>query len=225
MKKEKNISKIIVAALLMMFLFPQVVSAVNFNDIPNGYWATNDIYEMANLGYVVGAPDGNFYPENPVTRAEFAAMIVKSLKLTVNTKAAATFSDVPKSHWAFGVIDAVNKAGFIKGYKGKYRPNDKITRQEMAVVVMQISSKYGYSGDGSTTFIGKYKDSEEISDWALPSVGDATEFGYISEVSYSVYESTYESYRTNRVLAPQANATRAQATVAIHKVLIKTGLV
>ena len=217
--------KVILAAVLMLFLIVPVTAwAREFPDVPSGYWAKNDIDEMANLGFLAGNPDGNFYPENPVTRAEFAAMIVKSLKLTVNTGTKPTFSDVSKKHWAYGAVETVSKAGYVVGYQGKYRPNDKMTRQEMAIIVMRISSKYGYSGDGSTAFLGKYKDNDQISSWAAPDVSDAAKFGYIKEVSFSVYESAYESYRYNRELSPLSSATRAQAAVALHKMLQKTGL-
>lgn len=219
-----NKNKVIVAAaLILSLILPVLAFAKEFPDVTAGYWAKSDIEEMARLGFLSGAPDGNFYPENPVTRAEFAAMAVKSLKLAVSTGTKATFSDVPKNHWAYGFIETVSKAGYVTGHQGKYRPNDKITRQEMAVIIMRISEKYGYAGDGSTSFLGKYKDSDQISEWAVPAVADAAKFGYIQEVSYAVYESAYESYRYNRKLTPLDNATRAQAAVALYKLLIKTG--
>lgn len=221
-----NKKRVIVAVVLILSLIlPVLAFAKEFPDVSAGYWAKNDIETMAELGFLAGAPDGNFYPENPVTRAEFAAMAVKSLKLPVNTGAKATFSDVSKKHWAYGFIETVSKAGYVTGHQGKFRPNDKITRQEMAVIIMRISEKYGYAGDGNTSYLGKYKDNDQISEWALPAVSDAAKFGYIREVSYSVYESAYETSRYNRKLAPLDNATRAQAAVSLHKLLIKTGLI
>lgn len=220
-----NKNKVLAAVVLVLSLMLPVMAlaAGEFPDVPYGYWAKNDIDTMAGLGFLTGAPDGNFYPENPVTRAEFAAMTVKSLKLTVTKGAKATFTDVAKGHWAYSFIETVGKAGFVTGYQGKFRPNDKITRQEMAVIVMRISAKYGYAGDGSTSYLGKYKDNDQVSEWAAPAVSDAARFGYLQEVSYSVYESAYDSYRYNRKLTPLNNATRAQAAAAIYRLLVKTG--
>ncbi len=215
-----NKNRVIAVFTLFLALYlPAAAWAKEFPDVTAGYWAKSEIEEMANLGFLVGAPDGKFYPENPVTRAEFATMIVKSLKLAVNKGSKATFKDVPSKHWAYGFIETVSKAGFVTGYQGKYRPDDKITRQEMAVIIMLISSKYGYPGDGSTSYLGRYKDNNLVSEWAMPGVSDAAKFGYIEEVSFSVYESS----RYNRVLAPLDNATRAQAAAALYKILLKTG--
>lgn len=221
----KRYKVVLIGFLVLALMAPVMAWAGEFPDVSAGHWANKAINEMANLGILMGDPDGNFYPDNPVTRAQFAAMIIKSLKLPMKMGSKAVFSDVPKGHWAYGVIEAANKAGFVTGYQGKFRPEDKITRQEMAVVIMNISSKYGYPGEGSTNALGKYKDIDLVSSWAAPAISDATRFGYIQEVSYSVYESAYESHRFNRVLAPLDNATRAQAAFALHKMLIKTGLI
>jgi hypothetical protein len=215
----------VVALLGFLLAMPFDSAAKEFGDVSSGHWASNDIDVMSNFGFVSGSPDGKFYPDNPVTRAEIAAMIVKSLRLSTVNITKQTFTDVNNKHWAYKFIEAVSKSGFMSGYKGKYRPNDKITRQEMAVVVMRISAKYGYPGDGTTSFLGKYKDMDQISPWAANDVSDASKFGYIKEVSYSVYESTYESYRYNQVLSPLNEATRAQAVSALYKMLTKTGLV
>ncbi|MHB9094700.1 MAG: S-layer homology domain-containing protein [Eubacteriales bacterium] len=215
----------VVIVLLVSLMLPFTALAKEFQDVPVGYWAKSEIEELAGLGFLAGTPDGNFNPDNPVTRAEFAAMIVKSLKMTVTGGSTGTFKDVPKKHWAIKAVETVSKAGFVVGDKGKFRPDDKISRQEMAVIIMRISEKNGYPGEGSTSSLGRFKDSDQISGWAAPSVGDATNFGYIREVSYSVYESTYSSSRYNRVLAPLDNATRAQAAVSLHNLLVKTGLI
>lgn len=217
----KRAKVFVVFAVLLSLMIPVVVLAKEFPDVPQDHWGQNEIREMSNFGFIAGAPDGNFYPDNPVTRAEFAAMIVNSLKLPVTTEKQATFQDVSKKHWAFGVIEAAGKEGFINGYQGLFRPNDKISREEMGVIVMKISGKYGYGLDGSISYLGKYKDNDQISVWAAPSLNDAAKFGYLEEVSYSVYAAS----RYNRVLAPLDNATRAQAVAAINRVLRKVGLI
>ena len=209
---------------MLSFVLPLIASAFGeFPDVPYGYWAKNEIDTMTSMGFLKGAPDGNFYPESSVTRAEFAVIIVNSLKLKLNPGNKGTFTDVPKKHWAYNYIETASKAGFITGSRGKFRPNDNITRQEMAAIVMRISEKYGYPGEGSTDFLGKYKDNDQVAGWAAPVVSDAARFGYIQEVSYAVYESAYESHRYNRLLAPTNNATRAQSVFALYKLLVKTG--
>ena len=53
---------------------------VNLTDIKN-HWAQKNIEELVALGAVAGCPDGTFKPDNTITRAEFATMLVKAFKL------------------------------------------------------------------------------------------------------------------------------------------------
>lgn len=215
----------IVLAVILSLIVPGIALAKDFPDVSAGHWGQKEIQGMSDLGFITGNPDGKFYPDNPVTRAQFAAIIVKSLKLPVNAIQQPTFKDVSKKHWALGVIEAASKAGFIMGNQGLFRPEDMISRQEMGVIVMKISEKYGYAGDGSTAFLGQYRDSAEVSQWAAAKLSDAAKFGYIEEFHFSDEHYGVQSAQHDRVLAPLNAATRAQASVAVYRVLVKTGLI
>lgn len=72
------------------------------------------VLRLAGLGILEGYPDGTFKPNNPITRAEYAAVVYRATRLTAisgNT----LFADVPASHWASGYIKAATQAGLIKG--------------------------------------------------------------------------------------------------------------
>lgn len=224
MKAFKSIIVLIIT--LSLLAIPAVAFAMEFPDLPGDYWARREILEMANLKVILGAKDGNFYPEKPVTRAEFATMVVKGLGIPVGTVKKSRFNDVPNDHWALNFIEEAGKAGFISGYQGNFRPGDNISRQEMAVILMNISSKYGYSGDGSLSILIKYKDGNNVALWAKSAFAGALRYEYMSEVKNDnpVFGSGTGTSWSLRELKPALNATRAESAYAIYKMLLKTGV-
>lgn len=225
MKSIKNAIFFIITVLTLLVV-PVVAFAMEFPDLPGDYWARKEVLEMANLKVIIGAKDGNFYPEKPVTRAEFATMVIKGLGIPVGDVKKSRFNDVPNDHWALNFIEEAGKAGFISGYQGNFRPGDKISRQEMAVIVMNISTKYGYSGDGSLSLFIKYKDGDKVAPWATSAFAGALRYGYMSEFHGDdpVFGAGSGSTWSLRELKPASNATRAEAAYALYKMLIKTGL-
>ncbi len=217
----------VITVLISLLVGPFAVLAVEFPDLPGDHWAYREIIEMKNLKIIAGAKDGNFYPESPVTRAEFATMITKSLKLPVENPGKSRFTDVPKGYWAMGTIEAAAKAGFIVGYQGKFRPGDSISRQETAVIIMKISEKYGYSDSGATDNLIRYKDGKDVASWAASDFAGALRFGYMNEVKDEddISDSPYDTPWFKRLLKPASNATRAEAAFALYKLLVKTGLI
>ncbi|HWI54993.1 MAG TPA: S-layer homology domain-containing protein [Desulfobacteria bacterium] len=216
-----------IAVLFSLFAGPFSVLAAEFPDLPGDHWARREILEMQTLNVIAGAKDGNFYPEAPVTRAQFATIITKSLKLPIQTSGKSRFTDVQKGYWATGYIEAAASAGFINGYQGKFRPADNISRQEMAVIIMKISGKYGYAADGSTDVLIKYKDGNDVAPWAASAFNGSLRFAYMNGVNEieTVTNSVYKTPWFKRELKPGANATRAEAAYALYKLLVKTGLV
>ena len=101
----------------------------------------SDRYESEEVysRYIQGYTDGNFRPDNPITRAEAASIFAKALGLELNEKVQTHYSDVEADHWAIGYIEAVTKAGLFTGYgNGEFRPRAYITRAEMAAVIFKF---------------------------------------------------------------------------------------
>lgn len=93
--------------------------------------------------YIFGYEDGTFRAEGNVTRAEAAAMIARLKGLDMSNTEKPAFSDV-QSAWYNAGINAVVKAGYMKGYPdGRFNPNDKITRAEFAQLIMAIDKANG----------------------------------------------------------------------------------
>ena len=108
-----------------------------FPDI-EGHWARQNITYLYSNGIISGMPDGTFKPNQRVTRAELASLLVRarglnSENLTVTNN---PFKDVPQSHWAHRDILMAREAGIISGYTdGTFRPNNNVTRAEIAAML------------------------------------------------------------------------------------------
>ena len=106
-----------------------------------GHWAKAEIEKLVALGIVNGYPDRTFRPDNNITRAEFTKILVKAMGLA-EVHTGVTFSDVPAGLWSHGYIGAAFKAGLVRGYEdGTFRPESKITRQEMAAMLVRAMGK------------------------------------------------------------------------------------
>ena len=86
-----------------------------FPDVPEGHWAAAAIGSAAEQGWVTGYPDGRFYPEAPVTRAEAAAILRRYLGCRLQSEEIAgalagqwIWRDVPEGHWAFEDITEIS---------------------------------------------------------------------------------------------------------------------
>ena len=167
-----------------------------------GHWAQADIEEMAAKGIVTGVTSNTFEPERAITRAEFATLIVKALD--INSSSSAGFVDVAEGDWHYSYVNAAANAGIIVGYDGWFRPDDLITREEMAVIL--VKSYNFLEKSASRGGIDKFADRENISDWAYEYVDEATTAGLISGM-------------TEDTFAPAENTTRAQAASVIKRLL------
>ncbi len=171
--------------------------AVKLTDI-EGHWAEANINKLVASGAISGYPDGSFKPDNKITRAEFIKMLVEALKLQV--KAGKVFADTD-THWAKDYISTANANGIVAGYNDTtFGPNDLITREQMAVIVVNTAKLK------ATTEGNSFTDEALISHWAKSAVATAKKnaviLGY-PDLSFK----------------PLANATRAEAVTVIMKTL------
>ncbi|MRN53984.1 S-layer homology domain-containing protein [Paenibacillus monticola] len=173
---------------------------VNFSDI-SGHWAEANIKQAVSSGIVKGYVDGTFKPSGIVTRAEFAVMMMNTLK-SQGEGTALTFTDTSKiGAWAQQAVAQAVQAGIINGYEdGSFRPNAEITRAEMAVM---IATALGHSDEpnADTGFVDA-----GIPTWAKNSI------------AYMKLSSLMQG-KGNNVFAPQDFATRAEAATVLLNVL------
>lgn len=107
----------------------------SFGDVGKSHWAFAYIERLVELKIINGFPGRVFKPGDAATRAEFAKILVLSLKETPKTNTGDKFSDI-SNHWATGYIEKASDLGVIKGYpNGQFRPNNRITRAEAVIMI------------------------------------------------------------------------------------------
>ncbi|MDD2442873.1 MAG: S-layer homology domain-containing protein [Desulfotomaculaceae bacterium] len=170
---------------------PEVTGALT--DIA-GHWAENNIKKLVATGAVSGYPDATFKPENKITRAEFAAILVKAFGL--EDKDGKIFTDTA-GHWAQDYIAAAVAGGVASGYDADtFGPDNLITREQMAVLITKAAKLSPVAGEVL------YGDSGSISDWAKEAAATATENGIMKGYPDNTFQ-------------PQGSATRAEAVTVI----------
>ena len=137
---ERNMTRAEVTTMFARLLTAQIEAdktySNTFSDVPKGYWAANYIGYMQQFGIITGYSDGNFRPDAPVTRAEFAAIASRFEKLTEGSK---SFTDVPNTYWATRYINFAATRGWVTGYSdGTFKPENPITRAEVAAVTCRL---------------------------------------------------------------------------------------
>lgn len=178
-------------------------TSVQLSDI-EGHWAKADILRGVRIGFIRGYPDGTFRPNQSVTRAEFAAMLARALQLPLPQGAAPGFADdgeIPE--WAVPYAAAAARAGWFTGdEEGRFRANAPVTRAEMAAVLVRAL------GGAPSQQAADFADWEAIPDWAKGYVASAAEAGIMKG-------------RAHRFFDPQAQSTRAEAAVAVLRLLMR----
>ncbi|WP_426451692.1 S-layer homology domain-containing protein [Paenibacillus sp. S-38] len=180
----------------------------SFSDV-SGHWAQNNIELLANKLVVDGVTDTSFEPERSITRAEFAALVVRSLGLTPMT-GSSSFSDVESSDWFSSTVNSAVYAKIIDGYEdGTFRPNATINREELAAMVVRAlnyaGAKPAVTASEQSTLLAKFSDSDEIV-WAEAEVATAIKSGIVDGL-------------TDDTLGARDTATRAQAATMLKRLL------
>jgi hypothetical protein len=171
-------------------------SFVNFSDI-KGHWAEKSIQDLIQLGAINGYADGTFKPATNITRAEFVSIIVKAFNLPA--KNGKVFADTD-NHWAHNLISTAATHGIISGSDTIFGPDDLITREQMAVILVGVN-KMELVADGKD-----YADSSDVSDWAKAAIATTTSKGLIDGFE-------------DGTLKPKGKTTRAEAATVILRAL------
>ncbi len=185
--------------------------AARFSDVEPGYWARPFIQALAAKNIITGYPDGNFRPNQPVDRAEFATMLQRAFnQKPIQELDASTFTDIPSNYWATAAIQEAYQTGFMAGYpNNQFLPNQRITKVQ---VLVSLASGLRYAPTRSTsTDLSVYGDAGQIPDYALNGVAAATEKGVIV------------NYPNLKFLNPHETATRANVAAYIYQALVNQG--
>ncbi|WP_026072894.1 S-layer homology domain-containing protein [Nodosilinea nodulosa] len=211
--RSKSGTALLLALGLTVGAFSPVISAApvmaqtqaqtQFADVPSGYWANQFITSLASRGIIAGFPDGTFRPDEPVTRAQYAAMVRQAFNQS-SVRTATSFVDVPASYWAAAAIREADMMGFLSGYPGNiFQPDQNIPR---AQVLVSLANGLNYTATSQSS-ISVYRDAGSIPDYAVASLAAATERQLVV------------NYPDVQVLRLNQTATRADVAAFIYQAL------
>ncbi|WP_314589494.1 S-layer homology domain-containing protein [Paenibacillus terrigena] len=188
---------------------------VEFKDVAQ-HWAKDAITDMGSRMVVRGDDEGRFNPDQKITRAEFAAMLVRGLGLKLEGGESA-FKDVLVSEWYQEVIQTAYAYHLINGYEdGQFRPMDQITREQAMVMIAQAMKLTTLSTNlpkpSNEEILRVFEDMNQASVWAVNGIVESVQAGVVSG-------------RSSTQLAPQATITRAEVAVMLERLLQKSELI
>ena len=159
-------------------------NTVVFIDVPENYWAKDQIEYFANQGIVDGYTDGSFKPEAGVTREEFCKLLVSTFKQPLETPATPTFADVAENRWSYPYVEVCRD--FLTGYANpfgglpSFHPTEYATREDIAVALVRMMGFTDKDASNPNYAAYNFRDGGNISPNILAYVSIACERGLIS---------------------------------------------
>lgn len=173
----------------------------------SGHWAVSYIEQLLADKVITGMGDGSFRPNDLVTRAQFVKMLALRAGADMSSLGEISYTDVPEGSWFTPYIKWATGIGMVSGRSETiFAPDERITRQEMAVMLSNYCDFFGISCDVQPD-VSHFPDSSQISGWAKNSAGKIIALGIMNGV---VDESGIYFY-------PFRNTTRAEAAKVICK--------
>jgi spore germination protein YaaH len=177
------------------------LNGIHFADV-EGHWAQSDILRAALNKWMTGIEDTRFAPDQPLTRAQAAVVLIRMLGLDGSTDLlGAPFADVPTDHWAWKEITIASNKGYIQGTTdSNFAPEEPLTREQFCQMMVRILS--------------------------LPQAAQSTHPAF-SDLSPGMWSYTaITSMRENNLIdgfednsfRPQSPFTRAQMAVILNKI-------
>jgi hypothetical protein len=173
-----------------------------------GKWYENIVSEMASRKIINGKSETSFEGDASITRAEFAAILVRGPGLPTDAKC--SFTDVNAGDWYYGAVGTAVKYGLVNGYTGgSFAPKANITRQEAMAMVQRAAKIAEFTG--TTRSLASFTDSDKVSTWAK----SAAEFNVGSSLIVG----------SNGKLRSGDDISRAETATVILRLLQKAELV
>ena len=177
-------------------------SKTTFNDVSANDWFASAVDYVTGKGMMNGTADNTFSPKANATRG----MVVTVLYRLENqpSTSAASFTDVASGAYYANAVAWANANGIVSGYgSGKFGPNDKVTREQLAAILYRYAQYKKYDVSGANSLDG-YTDVQSVSSYAVPALQWANAAGVVTGKSGSK-------------LDPKGNATRAEVAAMLMR--------
>lgn len=177
-------------------------SKTTFNDVSANDWFASAVDYVTGKGMMNGTADNTFSPKANTTRG----MVVTVLYRLENqpSTSAASFTDVASSAYYANAVAWANANGIVSGYgSGKFGPNDKVTREQLAAILYRYAQYKKYDVSGANSLDG-YTDAQSVSSYAVPALQWANAAGVVTG-------------KSGNKLDPKGNATRAEVAAMLMR--------
>lgn len=176
-----------------------------FIDMDGFEWAEEAVNALHEREIVFGITEDLFAPDREITRAEFITLLMRGFEL-IGEDATCSFTDVPDGAWYYPAVAMAYSMGVVSGYDDTtFGANDKVSRQDMAAMIIRLIEKLGLSISKERAYDG-FDDDSEISEYAKDSVIELYEGGIIDGVGENRFD-------------PQGTANRAAAARILYATL------
>lgn len=174
-----------------------------FRDMNKAEWAKKAVVNLANAGIVSGDENGNFRPNDYISREEFVTMLVRAAK-KYNENASCDFTDVPKTAWFYSYVASASEYGMVHGIsEDSFGAGLALTRQDMAVLCLRAKGDVAKVREAVS-----FADGDEIADYAKDSVSRLYMAGAVNGMGDNKF-------------VPLGNATRAECAQIIYNLFLK----
>lgn len=189
-------------------VYTLIYNEINFPDA-SGKWYEKVVNEMGSRMIIFGRENGEFEGSANITRAEFAAILIRALGLPADGNVS-VFTDVQKNQWYYGAVGTAYEYGLISGKTHTaFDPMANITREEAMLMIARAAKKANFTGTYSE--LTGFTDAKNVSSWALEGVKFNVGSGII--------------VGSNGKLCPEENISRAESAAVILRLLQKAELV
>ena len=191
----KNLNKILALVIVFAMALTTVAFAGTFSDVTAEESYSEAVEVMAALGLLTGYEDGTFGPDKTITRAEFAAVIVRALGMEESAKGSASstmFSDVAADHWAAGYIVIASQQNIIKGYPdGTFAPSNVVKYEEAVTMIIRAlgyEPKFATVENAYPTSYLAQANTLGISTGAMLSIGSEASRAIVARLVYNALD-------------------------------------
>lgn len=198
---RKFLASTVTAAMVATVATPlaSVEAANNFKDVNASAWYAKHVDYLVGKDVLKGYEDGTFKPNNGVTRAEAAKMIVAALGSELPAKAELKFKDTKNDMWYAPYVQVLVEKGIVEGNPdGTFAPNAVITRAALAKMVVKA---YELEADKAKNV-------------SFPDVAKGAwyENDILALASLGIVQG-----KSNGKFEPNATVTRAEAAAFLHR--------
>ncbi|MEA5515077.1 S-layer homology domain-containing protein [Nodularia sp. UHCC 0506] len=204
--QEKAIGATAPKAIASPYIVIPDVDLPGFTDI-TGHWAEPFIRGLASMNLTHGFADGSYQPDQPMTRAQYAALVAAAFN-PAPKRPAPDFIDVSPNFWAYQALQIAASSGFVSGFGDRtFRPDQNV--QKLQVIVSLVNGLNLPTADNNALLT--YTDSQTIPDYARPAVVTATQ------------QKIVVNYPNPKQLVPTREATRAEVAAMVYQALVAIG--